>query len=66
MSCLQAYATAPVCAPSRAALLTGRYQHRFGFEDNPGPFRREPGIEVGLDLNEKTIADRLKALGYLQ
>ena len=64
VSCTQAYATAPVCAPSRAALLTGRYQHRFGFEDNPGPFRRSPDIEVGLDLKERTIADRLKKLGY--
>jgi len=62
--CTQAYATGCVCAPSRAGLLTGRYQHRFGFEDNPGPFRRSPDIEVGLDLNESTIADRLKALGY--
>ena len=64
VSCAQAYATAPVCAPSRAGLLTGRYQHRFGFEDNPGPFRRSPDIEAGLDLDERTIADRLKQLGY--
>jgi len=64
VDCTQAYATAPVCAPSRAALLTGRYQHRFGFEDNTGPFRRSPDIEMGLDVNEQTIADQLKALGY--
>lgn len=62
--CTQAYASGCVCAPSRAGLLTGRYQHRFGFEDNPGPFRRSLDIEVGMDLNERTIADRLKSLGY--
>lgn len=53
------YVTAPVCAPSRAGLLTGRWQDRFGFEDNPSP-----GCQWGLPVEEKTIAERLKAQGY--
>lgn len=33
------YATHPVCSPSRAGLMSGMYQHRFGFEHNSGPER---------------------------
>ena len=49
------YITAPQCSPSRAGLLTGRYQQRFGFDSiTEGP----------LPLEEKTIADRLVTAGY--
>lgn len=54
-----AYVTAPVCAPSRAGMLTGRWQDRFGFEGNP-----EPGATWGVPVTEKNIAERLKAQGY--
>lgn len=57
------YVSCPVCSPTRAGLLTGRYQTRFGLEFNPGPVRAAPA-NFGLPLSEKTIADWLKAEGY--
>ncbi len=57
------YVTCPVCSPTRAGLMTGRYQQRFGHEDNPGPPPVwAPGF--GLPLSEKTIADYMKEQGY--
>lgn len=66
--CTQAYVSAAVCGPSRAGLLTGRYQQRFGFEENNVPTAMSDagltGENMGLPLTEKTIADHLKAQGY--
>lgn len=50
------YVSAPQCVPSRAGLLTGRYQQRFGLEDNR---------QGALPLSEQTIAERLRAAGYV-
>jgi arylsulfatase A-like enzyme len=33
----QGYVSAPLCSPTRAGLMTGRYQQRLGHEFNPGP-----------------------------
>jgi arylsulfatase A-like enzyme len=51
------YVSGPYCSPTRAGLMTGRYQTRFGHEFNPSGSH-------GLPSTEKTIADRLKAAGY--
>ncbi|GEA13683.1 sulfatase [Alteromonas sp. KUL49] len=65
----QAYVSDPTCGPSRAGLMTGRYQQRFGFEENnvPGYMSANSaadGREMGIPLTEETMADRLKSLGY--
>jgi arylsulfatase A-like enzyme len=57
--CTSGYVSGPYCSPTRAGLMTGRYQTRFGHEFNPGT-----GPDIGLSLTETTIADRLKAAGY--
>lgn len=68
LSFAQAYTTAAVCGPSRAGILTGKYQQRFGFEENNVPgYMSSHGLmgeNMGLPLTEKTIADHLKSLGY--
>jgi arylsulfatase A-like enzyme len=57
------YVSAPLCAPTRAGLMTGRYQQRFGFETNPGP-EDYADEKFGLPRSEPTIAERLKSGGY--
>ena len=56
------YVSCPYCSPTRAGLLTGRYQQRFGHEFNPGGAKTE---NFGLPLSETTLADRLKSAGYV-
>jgi len=56
--CTNGYVSGPYCSPTRAGLLTGRYQQRFGHEFNPG----EAG--AGMPVEETTMADRLKKAGY--
>ena len=54
----QGYVSGPYCSPTRAGLMTGRYQTRFGHEFN------SVARQSGLKLEEHTIAERLKPLGY--
>jgi arylsulfatase A-like enzyme len=59
--CTNGYVSAPYCSPSRAGLLTGRYQTRFGHEFNP-----HVGDEarLGLPLDQRTLANYLHDAGY--
>lgn len=53
------YVSGPYCSPTRAGLLTGRYQTRFGHEFNPSG-----GPRQGLPVTETTLATLLRDAGY--
>lgn len=59
VSLSQHYSASPVCAPARAALLTGRYSHRTGAVDTLDG----RGLDR-ISLRERTFADALSAAGY--
>jgi arylsulfatase A len=56
----QLYAGGPICSPSRASLLTGRYPQRAGVEENIGS---TPGSR-GLPTDQITLAQMFKSAGY--
>ncbi len=68
MKFTQAYVSAAVCGPSRAGLLTGKYQQKFGYEENnvPGYMGNSAlkGDDMGLPLSEITMGNYMKKLGY--
>jgi arylsulfatase A-like enzyme len=57
------YVSGPYCSPTRAGLMTGRYQQRFGHEFNPGPAQTSDA-KFGLSLDETTMAEHLRRAGY--
>ena len=61
LRCTSGYVTHPFCSPTRAALMTGRYQQRFGHENNPV---YQPGnASEGLPLTEKLLPAYLATAG---
>lgn len=65
----QGYVSASTCGPSRAGIMTGRYQQRFGFEENNVPgymsdVSAADGSEMGLPVDEVTMGDYLQSVGY--
>ena len=58
------YATYWVCGPTRAGIMTGRYQQRHGHEFNIGPARREIVEKLRLPVSEITLPQMLKHGGY--
>lgn len=72
MKFTDAYAACPVCSPTRASIMTGKYPARLhltdwlpGRADRPDQRLARPIINQQLALEEVTLAERLKAAGYV-
>jgi len=61
--CTSGYVSHPFCSPTRAGLLTGRYQQRFGHENNPAWLPDSP--VAGLPLSQTTLPQAMKTAGYV-
>jgi arylsulfatase A-like enzyme len=60
--CTSGYVSHPFCSPTRAGLLAGRYQQRFGHETNPEWLPQS--TNAGFPLSQVTVADLLRKAGY--
>jgi arylsulfatase A-like enzyme len=60
--CTNGYVSHPFCSPTRAGLMTGRYQQRFGHENNPA-WLPESTV-AGLPLSQTTLPQVMKTAGY--
>ena len=60
----QGYASHPYCSPSRAGLMSGRHQQRFGHEANTPHSDGVTETGAGLPLNEELLSETLSKAGY--
>ncbi len=71
LRCTQFYSASPVCSPTRAAIMTGRWPARLhltdwlpGRPDRPDQRLARPAIRQQLPLEEVTLAEALRSVGY--
>ncbi|MCH2579903.1 MAG: arylsulfatase, partial [Planctomycetes bacterium] len=57
---LDRFYVCPICSPTRAGLLTGRYPHRIGLRATVNP----PWRKFGLNLSEQTLPEVFAKAGY--
>lgn len=62
LRCTNGYVSHPFCSPTRAGIMTGRYQHRFGHENNP--VWLPESTMAGLPLAETTFPSLMQQAGY--
>ncbi|OYW78262.1 MAG: hypothetical protein B7Z37_00200 [Verrucomicrobia bacterium 12-59-8] len=60
--CTNGYVSHPFCSPTRAGIMTGRYQQRFGHENNPAWLPED--TVAGLPLTETTYPQLMQQAGY--
>lgn len=63
LRCTQGYVSHSFCSPTRAGLMAGRYQQRFGHENNPAWL--PDSTVAGLPLSQATIPQALKTAGFV-